>query len=86
MWQHHTSITCSRPSSDGSQYGTRIRTSGASAYRSQFSTTYWSTKQLENARAALDLYRSAERAWESAIDFGSWPCALPPVGYAEYFL
>ncbi|KAH9176991.1 hypothetical protein EDB89DRAFT_1937519 [Lactarius sanguifluus] len=41
---------------------------------------------LENARAALDLYRSAERAWESAIDFGSWPCALPPVGYAEYFL
>lgn len=43
-------------------------------------------KQLENARAALDLYRSAERAWENAIDFGSWPCALPPVGYAEYFL
>ncbi|KAI0252647.1 hypothetical protein BJV78DRAFT_1200112 [Lactifluus subvellereus] len=41
---------------------------------------------LENARAALDLYRSAQHPWESAIDSGSWPCTLPPVGYAEYFL
>ncbi|KAI0271571.1 hypothetical protein BC834DRAFT_450707 [Gloeopeniophorella convolvens] len=41
---------------------------------------------LENARAALDLYRSAEHVWEEAIDSGSWPCALPPVEYAEYFL
>ncbi|KAI0296645.1 hypothetical protein BC826DRAFT_908101, partial [Russula brevipes] len=41
---------------------------------------------LENARAALDLYRSAQHPWESAIDSGSWPCALPPIGYAEYFL
>ncbi|KAH9996609.1 ribonuclease H-like domain-containing protein [Russula vinacea] len=41
---------------------------------------------LENARAALDLYRSAQHPWENAIDSGSWPCILPPVGYAEYFL
>ncbi|KAI0005440.1 hypothetical protein BJV74DRAFT_804377 [Russula compacta] len=41
---------------------------------------------LENARAALDLYRSAQHLWENAIDSGSWPCTLPPVGYAEYFL
>jgi RNA exonuclease 4 len=44
------------------------------------------TEQLENARAALDLYRSAQQPWENAIDSGSWPCTLPPVGYAEYFL
>ena len=43
-------------------------------------------QQLENARAALDLYRSAQHPWEDAIDSGSWPCILPPVGYAEYFL
>ncbi|KAF8480912.1 hypothetical protein DFH94DRAFT_629804, partial [Russula ochroleuca] len=41
---------------------------------------------LENARAALDLYRSVQHPWENAIDSGSWPCMLPPVGYAEYFL
>ncbi|KAI0307543.1 hypothetical protein B0F90DRAFT_1621380, partial [Multifurca ochricompacta] len=41
---------------------------------------------LENARAALDLYRSAEYAWERAIDAGSWPCTLPPVGYGGCFL
>jgi RNA exonuclease 4 len=56
-----------------------------------FPTTYvcsgvLTTEQLENARAALDLYRSAQHPWESAIDSGSWPCTLPPVGYAEYFL
>ena len=43
-------------------------------------------QQLENARAALDLYRSVQHPWENAIDSGSWPCMLPPVGYAEYFL
>ncbi|KAI9512326.1 hypothetical protein F5148DRAFT_973797, partial [Russula earlei] len=40
---------------------------------------------LENARAALDLYRSAQHPWEYAIDSGSWPCMLPPVGYAGAF-
>ncbi|KAF8499134.1 hypothetical protein F5888DRAFT_145808 [Russula emetica] len=41
---------------------------------------------LENARAALDLYRSVQHPWENAINSGSWPCILPPVGHAEYFL
>ncbi|KAI0050656.1 hypothetical protein FA95DRAFT_1513560 [Auriscalpium vulgare] len=40
---------------------------------------------LENARAALDLFRSVEQTWEASIDAGSWPCTLPPVAYAEYF-
>ena len=44
------------------------------------------TEQLENARAALDLYRSVQHPWENAINSGSWPCILPPVGHAEYFL
>lgn len=41
---------------------------------------------LENARAALDLYRSVQHPWENAINSGSWPCILPPEGHAEYFL
>ncbi|KAI0067822.1 hypothetical protein BV25DRAFT_1834814 [Artomyces pyxidatus] len=41
---------------------------------------------LENARAALDLFRSAEQAWETAIGSGSWPCTLPPAAYSEFFL
>ncbi|EPQ60966.1 nucleotide-binding protein [Gloeophyllum trabeum ATCC 11539] len=40
---------------------------------------------LENARAALDLFRSCEDVWEDMIRSGSWPCSLPPSTYARYF-
>ncbi|KAA1468546.1 hypothetical protein DENSPDRAFT_814893 [Dentipellis sp. KUC8613] len=40
---------------------------------------------LENARASLDLFRSSEHIWESAIVSGSWPCYLPPFAYANCF-
>ncbi|KAI0322287.1 hypothetical protein OF83DRAFT_1049658 [Amylostereum chailletii] len=40
---------------------------------------------LENARAALDLFRSSEQFWESLIDAGSWPCTLPPPGFVAFF-
>ncbi|KAF5375292.1 hypothetical protein D9758_000359 [Tetrapyrgos nigripes] len=41
---------------------------------------------LENARAALDLYRSDLRDWEDAIVKGSWPCALPPSIFSRCYL
>ncbi|KAL1748487.1 nucleotide-binding protein FRT1 [Schizophyllum fasciatum] len=33
---------------------------------------------LENARVALNLYRSYAANWETAISSRSWPCDLPP--------
>ncbi|KAJ4484802.1 ribonuclease H-like domain-containing protein [Lentinula edodes] len=41
---------------------------------------------LENARAALDLYRSDATDWEEAIRRGSWPCALPPSTFSRCYL
>ncbi|EIM92605.1 uncharacterized protein STEHIDRAFT_46712 [Stereum hirsutum FP-91666 SS1] len=41
---------------------------------------------IENARAALDLYRSHGTEWESAIRDGHWPCALPPSTFARCYL
>jgi hypothetical protein len=89
VWGYYASIAHPRPAFDGSQHGPGIRTSGQSAYLIFLTVPRireMTQQQLENARAALDLYRSAQHPWESAIDSGSWPCALPPVGYAEYFL
>ncbi|KAF9514301.1 hypothetical protein BS47DRAFT_885102 [Hydnum rufescens UP504] len=40
---------------------------------------------LENARATMDLYRSAQDAWEGAIDDCEWPCALPPPTFARCY-
>ncbi|KZT40116.1 hypothetical protein SISSUDRAFT_1019342 [Sistotremastrum suecicum HHB10207 ss-3] len=40
---------------------------------------------LEDARAAVDLFRSCEEQWETYIEAGQWPCALPPVNYESYF-
>jgi len=40
---------------------------------------------LENARAAMDLYRSAQDAWEKAIENREWPCALPPAAFARCY-
>lgn len=42
--------------------------------------------QIENARAALDLYRSHGTEWETAIRDGHWPCALPPSTFARCYL
>ncbi|KIK70902.1 hypothetical protein GYMLUDRAFT_89902 [Collybiopsis luxurians FD-317 M1] len=41
---------------------------------------------LENARAALDLYRSDSKDWEDSIRGGSWPCALPPSTFSRCYL
>ncbi|KAH9835797.1 uncharacterized protein C8Q71DRAFT_797322 [Rhodofomes roseus] len=40
---------------------------------------------VENARAALDLFRSCEHIWEEIIEAGAWPCVLPPAAYANAF-
>ncbi|ESK98005.1 nucleotide-binding protein frt1 [Moniliophthora roreri MCA 2997] len=40
---------------------------------------------LENARAALDLYRSDSKDWEEAVVQGRWPCALPPSNHSRCF-
>ncbi|KAJ7580468.1 hypothetical protein C8J56DRAFT_1006457 [Mycena floridula] len=41
--------------------------------------------QLENARAALDLYRTQQQDCETAIAHGTWPCALPPSSYSRCY-
>ncbi|KAH8100513.1 hypothetical protein BXZ70DRAFT_907203 [Cristinia sonorae] len=40
---------------------------------------------VEDARAAMDLFRSCEQTWESVIKSGAWPCALPPAAYGNCF-
>lgn len=42
--------------------------------------------QVENARAALDLYRSCSSEWEDAVSEGNWPCALPPSTFSRCYL
>ncbi|KAI0001941.1 hypothetical protein BJV77DRAFT_26497 [Russula vinacea] len=42
--------------------------------------------QLENARAALDLYRSHASEWETAIREGQWPSALPPSTFSRCYM
>ncbi|KAI0274725.1 ribonuclease H-like domain-containing protein [Gloeopeniophorella convolvens] len=41
---------------------------------------------LENARAALDLYRSCATEWEGMIRSGQWPSALPPSTFSRCYL
>lgn len=41
---------------------------------------------LENARVALDLYRSHAEEWEAAISKGNWPSALPPSTFSRCYL
>lgn len=43
-------------------------------------------EKLENARAALDIYRSDSEAWERSIGQGNWPCALPPSTFSRCYL
>lgn len=42
--------------------------------------------QLENARAALDLYRSHANDWETSIRDGQWPSALPPASFSRCYI
>lgn len=42
--------------------------------------------QLENARAAMDLYRSHATEWEDVISKGQWPSHLPPDTFARCYL
>ncbi|KAF6766143.1 ribonuclease H-like domain-containing protein [Ephemerocybe angulata] len=41
---------------------------------------------VENARVALDLYRSDADDWEGSIGRGNWPCALPPSTFSRCYL
>ncbi|KAL5535483.1 hypothetical protein ACEPAF_3577 [Sanghuangporus sanghuang] len=47
---------------------------------------YGKLDSVENARAALDLYRSDATNWESTVATGKWPCALPPSTYSRCYL
>ena len=42
--------------------------------------------KLENARAAMDLYRSQSEEWESAVSRGHWPSCLPPNTFSRCYL
>ncbi|KAH7883513.1 hypothetical protein F5I97DRAFT_1813689 [Phlebopus sp. FC_14] len=41
---------------------------------------------VENARAALDLYRTVATEWEAAISSGNWPSCLPPSTFSRCYL
>ncbi|KAG9048241.1 hypothetical protein FS837_000440 [Tulasnella sp. UAMH 9824] len=40
---------------------------------------------LEDARAAMDLYRSESKNWEGEHKAGQWPCALPPQAFNRHY-
>ncbi|KLO13981.1 ribonuclease H-like protein [Schizopora paradoxa] len=46
---------------------------------------YGKLDSVENARAALDLYRSDAAEWEKAITSATWPCALPPSTHSRCY-
>ncbi|KAJ7634226.1 hypothetical protein DFH06DRAFT_1003881 [Mycena polygramma] len=39
----------------------------------------------ENARAAMDLYRSHSGEWEANISKGNWPCGIPPSTFSRCY-
>ncbi|CAK5280192.1 unnamed protein product [Mycena citricolor] len=39
----------------------------------------------ENARAAMDLYRSHAQQWEGAVSSGNWPSCLPPSTFSRCY-
>ncbi|KAI5123614.1 hypothetical protein M0805_003430 [Coniferiporia weirii] len=47
---------------------------------------YGKLDSVENARAALDLYRSDADNWEGSVATGKWACALPPSTYSRCYL
>jgi len=41
---------------------------------------------VEDARAAMDLFRSCSGEWEALIASSVWPCLLPPEGFRRWYL
>ncbi|KAF8334051.1 uncharacterized protein EI90DRAFT_3050825 [Cantharellus anzutake] len=41
---------------------------------------------VEDARAAMDLYRSCATDWEALITTSVWPCLLPPEEFRLWYL
>jgi RNA exonuclease 4 len=41
--------------------------------------------QVDDARAALELYIGYSIDWEKTIKSGEWPCALPPDTFARCY-
>lgn len=41
--------------------------------------------QLEDARAAMDIYKTSESQWEGSIRAGTWPSALAPERFSRYY-
>ncbi|KAG2023866.1 MipD protein [Coprinopsis cinerea AmutBmut pab1-1] len=41
---------------------------------------------LENAIAAMELFRVCHPIFEGIVEAGAWPCDLPPVSYSRHFL
>jgi len=40
---------------------------------------------VEDARAAIDLYRSCRKDWEGVISSSVWPCLLPPKQFQRWY-
>ncbi|KAG1758329.1 hypothetical protein EDD22DRAFT_981468 [Suillus occidentalis] len=51
-----------------------------------FRNVFGPPNQVENARAALDLYRTVSSEWEGAIAIGNWPSCLPPSTFSRCYL
>lgn len=68
----------------------RIQEQAINPVRPPAATLHYSntddSPQLENARAAMDLYRSAAPDWEAQVNRGNWPCALPPGSFSRCYL
>ncbi|KAI0094056.1 hypothetical protein BDY19DRAFT_982822 [Irpex rosettiformis] len=41
---------------------------------------------VENARAAMDLYRSHASEWESVVSKGQWPTEMPPDTFSRCYI
>ena len=48
-------------------------------------TSLFIDNQLENARAALDLYRSNSGEWENVVSTGRWPSEIPPDTFSRCY-
>ncbi|KAF6766241.1 hypothetical protein DFP72DRAFT_11900 [Ephemerocybe angulata] len=41
---------------------------------------------LEDGVSSMELYQACQTRFESVISSGAWPCDLPPISFARYFL
>lgn len=71
---------------EGQQNPVRYTTNGERADTYVCILDVCCANQLENARAALDLYRSHANEWEISIREGQWPSALPPSTFSRCYL